>query len=231
MIDGAAVGPTIRVVLVDDQALMRTAFRVIFDETDDLEVVGEAADGSGAVEAVRRTRPDVVLMDIRMPGTDGIEATRLIRSQAGGAAEPRVLILTTFDLDEYVYEALRAGASGFLLKDALAADLIAAVRTVAAGEAVTAPSITRRLIEHFVRRAPAQPQQADRLAALTEREREVFTLIALGRSNAEIAQELYLSASTVSTHIGRILAKLNLRDRVHAVILGYECGLVPPAKL
>jgi len=231
MIDGAAVGPTISVVLVDDQVLMRTAFRVIFDETDDIEVVGEAADGSGAVEAVRRTRPDVVLMDIRMPGTDGIEATRLIRSQAGGDAEPRVLILTTFDLDEYVYEALRAGASGFLLKDALTADLIAAVRTVAAGEAVTAPSITRRLIEHFVRRAPAQPRQADRLAALTEREREVFTLIALGRSNAEIAQELHLSASTVSTHIGRILAKLNLRDRVQAVILGYECGLVPPAKL
>jgi DNA-binding NarL/FixJ family response regulator len=231
MIDGAAVGPTIRVVLVDDQALMRTAFRVIFDEIDDIEVVGEAADGGGAVETVRRTRPDVVLMDIRMPGTDGIEATRLIRSQAGGAAEPRVLILTTFDLDEYVYEALRAGASGFLLKDALTADLIAAVRTVAGGEAVTAPSITRRLIEHFVRRAPAQPQQAGRLAALTEREREVFTLIALGRSNPEIAHELNLSASTVSTHIGRILAKLDLRDRVHAVILGYECGLVPPAKL
>jgi DNA-binding NarL/FixJ family response regulator len=231
MIDGAAAGPTIRVVLVDDQVLMRTAFRVIFDETNDIEVVGEAADGSGAVEAVRRTRPDVVLMDIRMPGTDGIEATRLIRSQADGDAEPRVLILTTFDLDEYVYEALRAGASGFLLKDALTADLIAAVRTVAAAEAVTAPSITRRLIEHFVRRAPAQPRRADRLAALTEREREVFTLIALGRSNAEIAQELHLSASTVSTHIGRILAKLNLRDRVQAVILGYECGLVPPAKL
>jgi DNA-binding NarL/FixJ family response regulator len=230
MTDGATPGPRIRVVLVDDQELMRTAFRVIFDETEDIEVVGEARDGGAAVETVRRTRPDVVLMDIRMPGRDGIAATRLIRSQAGGAAEPRILILTTFDLDEYVYEALRAGASGFLLKDALTADLIAAVRTVAAGEAVTAPSITRRLIDHFVQRAPAQPRQAERLAVLTEREREVLMLIALGRSNTEIAQELYLSASTVSTHIGRILAKLDLRDRVHAVILGYECGLVSPAE-
>jgi DNA-binding NarL/FixJ family response regulator len=230
MTNGAAAGSTIRVVLVDDQELMRTAFRIIFDETDDIEVVGEALDGSGAVETVRRTRPDVVLMDIRMPGTDGIAATRLIRSHASGAAEPRILILTTLDLDEYVYEALRAGASGFLLKDALTADLIAAVRTVAAGEAVTAPSITRRLIDHFVQRAPVQPRPAERLAVLTEREHEVLTLIALGRSNTEIAQELYLSASTVSTHIGRILAKLNLRDRVQAVILGYECGLVPPAE-
>ena len=229
MSGGATPAPTIRVVLVDDQELMRTAFRIIFDETEDIEVVGEAPDGGGAVEVVRRTRPDVVLMDIRMPGTDGIEATRRIRTRAAAAA-PRVLVLTTFDLDEYVYEALRAGASGFLLKDALTADLLAAVRTVAAGEAVTAPSITRRLIEHFVQRPPAPPRQPDRLAVLTEREREVLTLIALGRSNPEIAQELYLSASTVSTHIGRILAKLNLRDRVQAVILGYECGLVPPAK-
>jgi DNA-binding NarL/FixJ family response regulator len=229
MTDGAPPGPRIRVVLVDDQELMRTAFRIIFDETEDIEVVGEAPDGGGAVEVVRRTRPDVVLMDIRMPGIDGIEASRRIRSQAG-AAEPRVLVLTTFDLDEYVYEALRAGASGFLLKDALTADLIAAVRTVAAGEAVTAPSITRRLIEHFVQRPPARPRQPDHLAVLTEREREVLTLIALGRSNPEIARELFLSASTVSTHIGRILAKLDLRDRVQAVILGYECGLVPPAE-
>ena len=228
MTEGAALVPRIRVVLVDDQELMCTAFRVIFDETGDIEVVGEAPDGSGAVEVVRRTRPDVVLMDIRMPGIDGIEATRHIRTQASGAAEPRILVLTTFDLDEYVYEALRVGASGFLLKDALTAELIAAVRTVAAGDAVTAPSITRRLINHFVQRPAARPRQADRLAVLTEREREVLTLIALGRSNPEIAQELYLSASTVSTHIGRILAKLDLRDRVHAVILGYECGLVPP---
>jgi DNA-binding NarL/FixJ family response regulator len=230
MTDGAPPGPRIRVVLVDDQELMRTAFRIIFDETEDIEVVGEAPDGGGAVEVVRRTRPDVVLMDIRMPGIDGIEASRRIRSQAGAAAEPRVLVLTTFDLDEYVYEALRAGASGFLLKDALTADLIAAVRTVAAGEAVTAPSITRRLIEHFVQRPPTRPRQPDRLAVLTEREREVLTLIALGRSNPEIAQELFLSPSTVSTHIGRILAKLDLRDRVQAVILGYECGLVSPAE-
>ena len=228
MTDGAPPGPRIRVVLVDDQELMRTAFRIIFDETDDIEVVGDAPDGGAAVEVVRRTRPDVVLMDIRMPGIDGIEASRRIRSQAGAAAEPRILVLTTFDLDEYVYEALRAGASGFLLKDALTADLIAAVRTVAAGEAVTAPSITRRLIEHFVQRPAARPRQPDRLAVLTEREREVLTLIALGQSNPEIAQELYLSASTVSTHIGRILAKLDLRDRVQAVIVGYECGLVPP---
>jgi DNA-binding NarL/FixJ family response regulator len=229
MTEGATLGPRIRVVLVDDQELLRTAFRIILDETGDIEVVGEAADGGGAVEVVRRTRPDVVLMDIRMPGIDGIEATRRIRTQASGA-EPRILVLTTFDLDEYVYEALRVGASGFLLKDALTADLIAAVRTVAAGEAVTAPSITRRLIHHFVQRPAARPRQADRLAVLTEREREVLTLIALGRSNPEIARELYLSASTVSTHIGRILAKLNLRDRVQAVILGYECGLVPPAE-
>jgi len=214
---------TIRVVLVDDQALMRTAFRVIFDETEDIEVVGEAPDGATAVEVVRRTQPDVVLMDVRMPGTDGIEATRRIRAMSGAASVSRILILTTFDLDEYVYAALRAGANGFLLKDALAADLMAAVRTVAAGEAVTAPSVTRRLIAHFVRR----PQHsADRLAVLTAREREVLTLIAQGRSNAEIADELHVSGSTVSTHIGRILAKLDLRDRVHAVILGYECGLV-----
>jgi len=215
---------TIRVVLVDDQALMRTAFRVIFDETDDIEVVGEAPDGGTAVDVVRATRPDVVLMDVRMPGTDGIEATRRIR--AGSTDGPRILILTTFDLDEYVYAALRAGASGFLLKDALAVDLLAAVRTVAAGEAVTAPSVTQRLIAHFVQWAPAAARSAERLAVLTSREREVLTLIARGRSNAEIAQDLHLSGSTVSTHIGRILAKLHLRDRVHAVILGYECGLV-----
>jgi DNA-binding NarL/FixJ family response regulator len=220
---------TIRVVLVDDQALLRTAFRIIFEETDDIQVVGEAAEGGAAVEVVRRTRPDVVLMDIRMPGTDGIEATRRICAPAEGSA-PRVLILTTFDLDEYVYAALRAGASGFLLKDALADDLLAAVRTVASGEAVTAPSVTRRLIAHFLSGTPgrpAQPAGTDRLAVLTAREREVLTLIARGRSNAEIAEGLHLSGGTVSTHIGRIFAKLELRDRVQAVILGYECGLVP----
>jgi DNA-binding NarL/FixJ family response regulator len=220
---------TISIVVADDHEMVRSGFAGMLATQPDFSVVGTAADGAEAVRVCRELSPDVVLMDVRMPGMDGIEATRQLTRLADRA--PRVLILTTFDLDEYVYDAIRAGASGFLLKDALTADLIAAVRTVAAGEAVTAPSITRRLIEHFVRRAPAQPRQADRLAALTEREREVFALIALGRSNAEIARELHLSASTVSTHIGRILAKLNLRDRVQAVILGYECGLVPPAKL
>ena len=221
----AVTDRTIRVVLVDDQALMRTAFRLIFDTTEDIEVVGEAADGDSATAVVRRTGADVVLMDIRMPGTDGIEATRRICS---GQDPPRVLILTTFDLDEYVYAALRAGASGFLLKDALADDLVRAVRTVASGEAVTSPAVTRRLITHFLDRAPAAPDHSRRLDALTAREREVLTLVARGLSNTEIAAHLHLSGSTVSTHIGRILAKLQLRDRVQAVILGYECGLVSP---
>jgi len=221
--DGAVAGRPIRVVLVDDQALLRAAFRIIFDETDDIEVVGEAPDGGSAVTIVQRTRPDVVLMDVRMPVMDGVEATRRIRSLP---APPRVLILTTFDLDEYVYAALRAGASGFLLKDALTEDLLAAVRAIASGEAVTAPSVTRRLIAHFLSSAPAAPHRPERLAALTAREREVLTLIARGRSNTEIAQDLHLSAGTVRTHIGRIFAKLDLRDRVQAVILGYECGLV-----
>jgi len=217
---------TIRVVLIDDQALVRTGFRMILDETDDIEVVGEAADGSRGLDAVRATRPDVVLMDVRMPGIDGIEATRRIRTLAN---PPRVIILTTFDLDEYVFAGLRAGASGFLLKDTLAADLISAVRVVTAGESVAAPSVTRRLITHFVNSAPPAPPRTDRLAALTTREREVLTLIARGRSNAEIAGELHLVEGTVKTHIGRILAKLGLRDRVQAVILGYECGLVTRA--
>jgi DNA-binding NarL/FixJ family response regulator len=217
----------IRVVLVDDQPLLRTAFRIVFDETDDIRVVGEAANGDSAVPLVQRTRPHVVLMDIRMPGMDGIEATRRIRAASVDGADPRVLILTTFDLDEYVYAALRAGASGFLLKDALTDDLLAAVRTVAAGEAVTAPSVTRRLIAHFVSTAPAVADHAERLAVLTTRELEVLTLITRGRSNPEIAQDLHLSPGTVRTHIGRIFAKLDLRDRVQAVILGYECGIIP----
>jgi DNA-binding NarL/FixJ family response regulator len=220
------VSERIRVVLVDDQALIRTAFRIIFEETDDIAVVGEAGDGETAVRVVRGTRPDVVLMDIRMPGMDGVEATRRIRSLPTGA--PRVLILTTFDLDEYVYAALRAGASGFLLKDALAEDLLTAIRTVASGEAVTSPSVTRRLIAHFLSSAPASLDPAQRLAPLTAREREVLTLIARGRSNAEIAQDLHLSPGTIRTHIGRIFAKLELRDRVQAVILAYECGLARP---
>ena len=216
---------TIRVVLVDDQALVRTGFRMILDETGDLEVVGEAADGAAAVAEVTRTRPDVVLVDVRMPGVDGIEATRRIRALT---SPPRVIILTTFDLDEYVFAGLQAGASGFLLKDTLAADLISAVRVVASGEAVAAPSVTRRLIAHFLSQQRAGPNETSRLAVLTTREREVLSLIAHGRSNAEIAAELHLSEGTVKTHVGRILAKLQLRDRIQAVILGYECGLIAP---
>jgi DNA-binding NarL/FixJ family response regulator len=215
----------IRVVLVDDQALVRTGFRMILDETGDIEVVGEATDGATAVETVRRTRPDVVLMDVRMPGMDGIEATRRIRAETPGSG-PRVIILTTFDLDEYVYAGLRAGASGFLLKDTLAADLLSAVRVVAAGESVAAPTVTRRLIAHFVGTAPQPLRHTERLAALTAREREVLTLIARGLSNTEIAQCLHLSEGTVKTHVGRVFAKLNLRDRVQAVIFGYEADLV-----
>jgi DNA-binding NarL/FixJ family response regulator len=223
MTDDLAAFRRIRVVLVDDQALMRTAFRVIFDETDDIAVVGEAGEGAGAVRVVERTRPDVVLMDIRMPGMDGIEATRRIV-----AAAPRiaVLVLTTFDLDEYVYAALRHGASGFLLKDAPPEDLLSAVRAVAAGDSVTAPSVTRRLIDHFVNTTPAPAQPDDRLRPLTAREREVLTLIGRGRSNTEIAQDLQLAPGTVRTHISRINTKLGLRDRVQAVILAYELGLV-----
>jgi DNA-binding NarL/FixJ family response regulator len=217
----------IRVVLVDDQPLLRTAFRIVFDETDDIRVVGEAANGDSAVALVQRTRPHVVLMDVRMPGMDGIEATRRIRAASTASAYPQVLILTTFDLDEYVYAALRAGASGFLLKDALTSDLLAAVRTVFAGEAVTAPTVTRRLIAHFLSTAPAPADHAEQLAILTARELEVLTLIARGRSNPEIAQDLHLSPGTVRTHISRIFAKLDLRDRVQAVILGYECGIIP----
>ncbi len=218
---------TIRVVLVDDQALVRTGFRMILDETDDIEVVGEAGDGAAGLGVVGATMPDVVLVDVRMPGMDGIEATRRIRAMP---TPPRVIILTTFDLDEYVFSGLRAGASGFLLKDTLAADLVSAVRVVASGEAVAAPSVTRRLIARFCQPQPSPsdptPRHSQRLAVLTTREREVLTLIAQGRSNNEIAESLHLSEGTVKTHIGHILAKLELRDRVSAVILGYECGLV-----
>jgi DNA-binding NarL/FixJ family response regulator len=214
---------TIRVALVDDQALVRTGFRMILDETGDIEVVGEAGDGAAAVGMVTRTKPDVVLVDVRMPGVDGIEATRRIRALP---EPPRVIILTTFDLDEYVFTGLHAGASGFLLKDTLAADLVSAVRVVASGEAVAAPSVTRRLIAHFL--TGVRPGEDERLAVLTAREREVLTLIAHGRSNAEIAAELHLSEGTVKTHVGRVFAKLQLRDRIQAVILGYECGLVAP---
>ncbi|BCJ36788.1 DNA-binding response regulator [Actinocatenispora thailandica] len=209
------------ILLADDQALVRTGFRLILDAAPDLRVVGEAGDGAEAVTATRRLRPDLVLMDVRMPGVDGVEATRRIVA-AGGAT--RVLMLTTFDLDEYVYAALRAGASGFLLKDALAADLLSAIRVVARGEAVVAPTVTRRLLERYVGTGPAAP--APETVPVTAREREVLVLIARGLTNGEIAARLYVTEGTVKTHVRRLLAKLGLRDRVHAVVYAYESGLV-----
>ena len=221
--------PPIKVLVVDDQGLVRAGFRMILEAQPDIEVVGEATDGLDAVAAARRLRPDVVLMDIRMPRLDGLEATR--RLAGPGVAEPlRVLMLTTFDLDEYVFEALRAGASGFLLKDLPREDLVAAVRVVAAGDALLAPQVTRRLIEEFARRpAPAAPA-AGVLDALTARELETLGLLARGMSNAEMAAALYVSEHTVKTHVGNVLAKLGLRDRIHAVILTYEVGLVHPGQ-
>jgi DNA-binding NarL/FixJ family response regulator len=213
----------IRVLVADDQALVRAGFRAILEEQDDLEVVGEAEDGSQAVAISGELRPDVVLMDVRMPGVDGIAATR--RLLRDGDA-PRVLILTTFDLDEYVYEALKAGASGFLLKDAPRDQLVGAVRTVAAGDALLAPALVRRLIEDFVRRPAPGAGSPTELNDLTERELEVLTLVARGLANAEIAKRLFVSEATVRTHITHILAKLGLRDRVQAVVLAYESGLV-----
>ena len=215
-----------RVLIADDQALLRTGFRMIVGSERDLEVVGEAANGLQAVELGRSLRPDVVLMDVRMPHLDGIEATR--RLLEGGGGPTKVLILTTFDLDEYVFDALRAGASGFLLKDAPADQLIAAIRVVAAGEALLAPSVTRRLIEEFARHTVRPADPAPALGELTPREIEVLTLLARGRSNAEIAESLFLGNTTVKTHVGRILMKLDLRDRVQAVVLAYESGLVQP---
>jgi DNA-binding NarL/FixJ family response regulator len=211
----------IRVLVADDQALMRTGFRMILDAQDDIEVVGEAIDGADAMRQFERLAPDVVVMDVRMPTTDGIEATRRL-----AALEPpaRVLILTTFDLDEYVYEALRAGASGFLLKDRPSEELVAAVRVVAAGEALLAPSITRRLIEEFANRAPTATRPE--LSELTDREREVLVLMARGLSNVEISRSLFVAETTVKTHVGRVLHKLRLRDRAQAVVLAYESGLV-----
>jgi DNA-binding NarL/FixJ family response regulator len=214
----------IRVLIADDQALVRTGFRVILTAEHDLEVVGEAGDGREAIDAVASVSPDVVLMDIRMPNLDGIEATRRI---AGRGGPPRVLILTTFDLDEYVYEALRAGASGFLLKDAGADELIHAVRVVAGGEALLAPSITRRLIEDYAQRPPKREQPAA-LGDLTPRELEVLRVLARGLSNGEIARELFLGDATVKTHVARIFAKLDIHDRAQAVVLAYESGLVQP---
>ena len=219
-------GP-IRVLVVDDQELVRSGFCVILDTADDITVVGEAANGEAALAAAVGCRPDVVLMDIRMPGMDGLEATRLL---TGSAPVPKVVMLTTFDLDEYVYEALRAGASGFLLKDAPRADLVAAIRVAAAGDALLAPSVTRRLIEAFAARPAAVAPSPSRLASLTPRERDILTLVARGRSNAEIASDLVVSEATVKTHVGHLLAKLGLRDRVQAVILAYETGAITPGR-
>jgi DNA-binding NarL/FixJ family response regulator len=219
---------TTRVLVVDDQALLRTAFSSLIDAEDDLEVVGQAADGREAVQIAARLRPDVVVMDVRMPVMDGIEATRQVTADQGAGA-PRVLILTTFDLDEYVFEALRAGASGFALKSRPLEELLTAIRTVAAGEALLAPSVTRRLIAHFADRAPAPPRAAPSLAELTEREREVLALVARGLSNAELAATLHVSLPTAKTHVSRILTKLGARDRTQLVILAYESGIVTAA--
>jgi DNA-binding NarL/FixJ family response regulator len=215
----------IRVLIADDQALVRGGFRLILDAQKDIDVVGEAADGHEALALARELEPDVVLMDVRMPDLDGIEATqRLLES----TRSPRVLMLTTFDLSEYVYQAMKAGASGFLLKDVRPEQLAEAVRVVAAGEALLAPAITRRLIEEFVHRPPPGARAPAELAQLTDRELEVLKLVAQGHSNAQLAATLFLSEATVKTHVTHILAKLNLRDRVQAVVLAYESGLVQP---
>jgi DNA-binding NarL/FixJ family response regulator len=216
----------IRVLVVDDQALVRAGFRMILEAEPDLEVVGEAADGLEAVAAVQRHRPDVVLMDVRMPNLDGIAATHRILA-GGGAA--KVLMLTTFDMDEYVFEAFRVGASGFLLKDVPPERLIAGIRAVASGEALLAPSVTRRLIEAFVRRQPARALPPG-IEELTAREREVLEMMARGLSNAEIAEAFVVSETTVKTHVSRVLDKLELRDRVQAVVFAYECGLLQPGE-
>jgi DNA-binding NarL/FixJ family response regulator len=216
---------SVRVVVADDQSMVRAGFRSLLREEPGIEVVAEAADGEQAVAAVRRFAPDVVLMDIRMPHVDGIEATRRI---VAAGAQARVLILTTFDLDEYVYEGLRAGASGFLLKDASPEQLIAAIHTLAEGDAVLAPSVTRRVVEAFALLPAARHELVHALDALTAREREVLELLARGLSNAELARELVVSEATAKTHVRRVLAKLGLRDRVHAVVFAYESGLVRP---
>lgn len=215
----------IRVFLVDDQALVRSGFAMIIEAQPDLVVVGEAADGEEGVETVREAKPDVVLMDIRMPGMDGIEATR--RLVAGGCGA-RIVMLTTFDLDEYVYEAMRVGASGFLLKTAPPRQLTAAIRDAAAGDVLIAPAITRRLVEEFVRRPRPEVDAPRGLADLTGRELEVLQLVARGLSNAEVADELVVSEATVKTHVARLLMKLGLRDRVQAVVAAYEYGIVQP---
>jgi DNA-binding NarL/FixJ family response regulator len=221
----------IRVAVVDDQALVRSGFSVLLRSADGIDVVGEGADGREAVQLARRAHPDVMLMDIRMPEMDGLEATRRITSD-DTTASTRVLILTTFDLDEYVFEALRAGASGFLLKDTLPDELLAAVRVVANGEALLAPKVTRRLIEQFVQQLPpaaASPSHPG-LGTLTGREHEVLSAVARGRSNAEIAEDLFMSHATAKTHVSRLLTKLDARDRAQLVVLAYEAGVVVPGE-
>ena len=220
---------TIRVVVADDQAVVRAGFRTILESEVDIEVVGEAADGTAAVAVARRHRPDLVLMDVRMPGTDGIAATRELAGATATNPVP-VLVITTFDLDEYVFAALRAGASGFLLKDTEPDDLVAAVGVVAAGDGLVAPTVTRRLIKEFARASEPPAPGPDVLADLTDREREILLLVAKGLSNTEIAESLVLSESTVKTHVGNLLAKLGCRDRVQAVVLAYESGVVRPGR-
>src|SRR5437588_510683 len=227
----AAPEPTgkVRVLIVDDQALVRTGFRMILDAEEDMDVVGEASNGNDAITEAGRLRPDVVLMDVRMPELDGIEATR--RLLADGGVDSKVVMLTTFDMDEYVYEALRAGASGFLLKDAPPEQLVDGIRAVCSGDALLAPSVTRRVIEEFVRRPPgAVRTEPAEIEELTPKECEVLKLMARGLSNAEIAQSLVVSETTVKTHVGRVLMKMGLRDRVQAVVMAYECGLVQPGQ-
>ena len=216
----------IKVLIADDHALMRNGLRGILDAQQDIEVVGEAQDGVEAVDEALRLRPHVVIMDVRMPRLDGIEATK--RLVAHGEHAPRVLVLTTFDLDEYVYEALKAGAGGFMLKDAPPSQLAEAVRTVAAGEALLAPAVTQRLIERYVNRPPLESVRRERFAELTDRELEVVQLLTRGLSNAEIGEQLFLSEATIKTHVTRVLNKLGVRDRVQAVVLAYESGLVEP---
>lgn len=219
----------IRIMLVDDQAMVRAGFRMILESEDDFAVVGEAADGLEAVEMVERCKPDVILMDIRMPRMDGVEATaRILADHPTDGSNPRILVLTTFDLDDYVYAVLRSGASGFLLKDAPAEQLIDAVRVVHRGDALLSPSVTRRLIEEVTRRPDLTRTSVPGLDDLTERELEVLKLVARGLSNSEVAERLYLGEATVKTHLGRVLSKLNLRDRVQAVVMAYESGIVTP---
>ncbi len=221
----AGTPTTIRVFLVDDQDMVRAGFRMLVDSQDDLEVVGEAGDGDDALQQLSVTQADVVLMDVRMPRVDGVEATRRLVDRKSG---PRVIVLTTFDLDEYAFSAIKAGANAFLLKDATPPELLQAIRTVHAGDAVVAPSTTRRLLEHFAHALPdpASPPADTRLTGLTEREREVLALVGRGRSNQEIAADLVVAEATVKTHVGRLLAKTESRDRVQLVVLAYETGVV-----